>query len=315
MYCAMKADRTIITIFLITISSFFFNHINASAFPPDSLRTKWIEGRKYILYKIEPKETWSLLARRYNLSVDDLKESNMGVEVLKIGQIINIPAEQGKSEVLSNKPVPEESGIHALVPVYYTVKLGETLYSIAKRFEQSVDDLKSRNKLKSHNLSEGQKLIIRYINRTAPAGTPVIKAESNTVSTSTDEAVKATNAKPGTSTADIAEIPTKLVSPIKKNSDGRTLMQVSETGIAAWIKDNALIQDKYYGLHRTVPTGTIIKVINRMNNQHVYVKIVGSLPDTGENDNIIIKVSQAVSEKLNALDPVFRVELSYGILQ
>ena len=75
-----------------------------------------------------------------------------------------------------------------------------------------------------------------------------------------------------------------------------------------------LIADKYYALHRTAPIGTILKVTNRMNNQFVYVKVVGTLPDTGENENIIIKVSQAVSSKLVALDPLFQVELSYGLL-
>jgi hypothetical protein len=39
------------------------------------------------------------------------------------------------------------------------------------------------------------------------------------------------------------------------------------------------------------------------------------LPDTGENSNVIIKMSQAVSQKLNVLDPLFQVELSYGLLQ
>ena len=92
-------------------------------------------------------------------------------------------------------------------------------------------------------------------------------------------------------------------------------MQVNETGVATWILDGQINQDKYYGLHRSAPIGTIIKVTNRMNNQFVYVKIVGVLPDTGDNDNVIVKVSQAVSTKLNALDALFQVELSYGVMQ
>ncbi|MBK7970759.1 MAG: hypothetical protein IPK08_18575 [Bacteroidetes bacterium] len=92
-------------------------------------------------------------------------------------------------------------------------------------------------------------------------------------------------------------------------------MQVTETGIASWIQDGQVNQDKYYGLHRTAPIGTIMKVTNRMNNQFVYVKIVGVLPDTGDNDNVIIKVSQAVSNKLNALDAHYQVEVSYGLMQ
>ncbi|MBK8875730.1 MAG: hypothetical protein IPN13_18200 [Bacteroidetes bacterium] len=112
-----------------------------------------------------------------------------------------------------------------------------------------------------------------------------------------------------------SEKATKSVSPVKKANGGKTLMQVTETGIASWIQDGQVNQDKYYGLHRTAPIGTIMKVTNRMNNQFVYVKIVGVLPDTGDNDNVIIKVSQAVSNKLNALDAHYQVsELRFNAI-
>jgi len=60
--------------------------------PADSIRVKWMEGKKFILHKVEPKETWQHLSRRYNCTVADLNAANEGVEQLKIGQIINIPS-------------------------------------------------------------------------------------------------------------------------------------------------------------------------------------------------------------------------------
>ncbi|MBL0074300.1 MAG: LysM peptidoglycan-binding domain-containing protein [Bacteroidetes bacterium] len=50
-----------------------------------------MDGKKFILHKIEPKETWISLTKRYNCDLDELKSFNKGVEDLKIGQIINIP--------------------------------------------------------------------------------------------------------------------------------------------------------------------------------------------------------------------------------
>lgn len=43
---------------------------------------------------------------------------------------------------------------------YYTVKAGDTLYAIARKFGMTVDKLKSLNNLSSNNLSIGQKLLV-----------------------------------------------------------------------------------------------------------------------------------------------------------
>ena len=43
---------------------------------------------------------------------------------------------------------------------YHSIKKGESLYSIAKKHGQSIDELKKNNKLKSSNLDIGQKLKI-----------------------------------------------------------------------------------------------------------------------------------------------------------
>src|SRR5688572_13178417 len=222
---------------------------------------------------------------------------------------------------------------------------GETMYSIAKRFNKNVEEIKSINKLSSDILSEGQVLIVGYDSSakikveekfaTVPTAAPRTQPKSETgiipappatqpakekpqvvkeqtvVVASTEIAVS-----PGTiSPASGYEKPTKSISPLKKGSSGKALMQVTETGVATWIQDGQINNDKYYALHRSAPIGTIVKVTNRMNNQFVYVKVVGVLPDTGENENVIIKVSQAVSSKLTALDRLFQAELSYGLMQ
>jgi len=44
---------------------------------------------------------------------------------------------------------------------YYTVKKGDTLAKIADKYNVSISDLKKWNKLKSDEITEGQKLIVK----------------------------------------------------------------------------------------------------------------------------------------------------------
>ena len=89
--------------------------------------------------------------------------------------------------------------------------------------------------------------------------------------------------------------------------------EFNETGVAGWLEDQNSKSTKYYALHRTAPIGTIIKITNRMNSSSIYVKVVGKLPDTGDNSGLIIKLSKAGAEKLGVIDERFQAELVYGL--
>ena len=69
--------------------------------------------------------------------------------------------------------------------------------------------------------------------------------------------------------------------------------------------------DKYLALHKSADTGTIIFVKNQMNGNIVIVRVIGTLPNTGVNDKIDIRLSNIAFEKLNAKDKVIPVELTY----
>ena len=98
------------------------------------------------------------------------------------------------------------------------------------------------------------------------------------------------------------------VDPNKKNISG--FEEVNERGFAAVIA-NSTEKRKYLALHRDAPIGTLMQVRNEMNNQSVFVRVVGRLPDTGNNDKLIIRLSNAAYSRLGALDNRFPVELSY----
>jgi rare lipoprotein A (peptidoglycan hydrolase) len=83
-----------------------------------------------------------------------------------------------------------------------------------------------------------------------------------------------------------------------------------ESGIAELIEGTEGNR-KYLALHRTAPVGTILKVRNEMNNREVFVRVMGKLPETSVNDKLVIKISRSAYDRLGAIDPRFRVELTY----
>ena len=93
---------------------------------------------------------WSI-AKKYGISVDELKAANnLTSNVLQIGQRLNIPSMSG----ITTKP---ENYIN------YTVKSGDSLYSIASKNDLTVQELKNYNNLKSNVLQIGQILKIPVV--------------------------------------------------------------------------------------------------------------------------------------------------------
>lgn len=99
-------------------------------------------------YTVKSGDTLYSIARKYNTTVNAITTlNNLTSNNLSIGQTLKIP--------VSTQNTIEKT---------YTVKSGDTLYSIAKKYSTTVSELINRNNLKTSNLSVGQELIIPYIN-------------------------------------------------------------------------------------------------------------------------------------------------------
>ena len=106
------------------------------------------------MYTVKKGDSLYSIAKKYGTSVDNIKKLNYLTDGnLYIGQVIRIP------EIYTN---PEEM----FVPNYinYTVKRGDTLWSIAKEYNVSVDEIMQDNALVNNNLKLGQNLKIRLNN-------------------------------------------------------------------------------------------------------------------------------------------------------
>ncbi|RPG64450.1 MAG: LysM peptidoglycan-binding domain-containing protein [Flammeovirgaceae bacterium TMED290] len=87
-------------------------------------------------------------------------------------------------------------------------------------------------------------------------------------------------------------------------------LTLKEEGFASTI-ENETSTNKYLALHKSAKVGTIIFIKNQMNDNMVIVRVIGKLPDTGDNKNVNIKLSAAAFDKLNPVDKIIPIEMTY----
>ena len=99
------------------------------------------------LHLVQKGESLWSIAQHYEISVDDIiKLNNISKEIpLKIGQELQLTVEQPKEAQVKNT---------------YTVKAGDTLYSIARQLNTSIDELKKLNNKNSNELTLGEELVV-----------------------------------------------------------------------------------------------------------------------------------------------------------
>ena len=104
-----------------------------------------VSGSNYYVVK-KGDSLWSI-ARANGLTVDELKSlNNLSSNVLHVGDTL----------LISSADSTDDDGNDN----YYVVKSGDTLWSIARKYNLSVNELKALNNLSSNALSVGQRLIV-----------------------------------------------------------------------------------------------------------------------------------------------------------
>ena len=106
----------------------------------------------YLNYKVVAGDSLYSIARKYETTVDILKDiNNLENTNLTIGQIIKIPTSTTSIDINYNN---------------YTVVAGDSLYSIARKFNTTINEIKDLNNLTTNTLSVGQTLKIPNIKGT-----------------------------------------------------------------------------------------------------------------------------------------------------
>jgi LysM repeat protein len=216
--------------------------------------------------------------------------------------------------------LPDTIKAYTNTPKTHVVKPGETLYGIAAKYHMKFQDFAKLNALTSTKIKIGQVLkipqyvkVVHYAD-TAKAPEPLTDTTKVIPRTVVKQVVDSLVLSPEDT---LAPDSLKLVSGPMLNANPYEKFyfnNTSEQGVATWMMEASLNKkEKFYALHRTAAIGTIIKVVNPMNKRAVYVKVVGPLPDTGDNHDVLIKITQAAARRIGIIDSRFRVDISYGI--
>lgn len=240
---------------------------------------------KKVTHTVQPKETLFAISRLYEMSVDDIKSLNqMTSNDLAVGQIINVYATNGKAfEIKSDQPIkldpPKKTSSAPAGYTEYLVQSGDMLETISRKFKVRPDSIIIWNQLSNTYLAIGQRLLIKG---------------------SIDKEAQKTQKK----------VEDTGHSKISKITDQSGFSKVFEEGIAKRIED-VIETDKYLAMHRTLKVGSMVEVRNLMNNKKIFVRIVGRLPETGTNENILVRMTPICFDRLGVIDPKTRVEISY----
>jgi LysM repeat protein len=293
--------------------------------PVDSIRLEERKGNYFIIHQVDAGETVFSIARRYGV---DSKT------VVKINRIRNNDIQSGQFLEIPYGEVNLGGKVH-------TVDRGETLFSIATTYGVTVEEIKKWNRLRTSRLSIGQELRIEEI---IPVEKPepdepsfiyyvqtgeTLQAIADRVNVPVDSIMiwndlKSSEVTIGQSLtfpfevkkdsiAVISEVPaytpSNYGSKLRINEEGG-VKRVIEEGIARKI-DTSLETDKYLALHRDLDIGDVIEVKNLMNNTIIYVRVVGKLPDTGINQNVMVRFTSIAFKRLGIIDDKALVELTY----
>lgn len=145
-------------IYTLLLSSFFLHtSVSFASTVVDSIGVENYKGKKVILYKVDSKETYYSIAKKYNVPYHEVMEFNDS-KLLQPGVVLKIPTSQPFGS--SSPKMPSVSPASAGPATEYTVKPKDNLNLIAGKFGTSVDEIKQANGLNSNNLQIGQVLKI-----------------------------------------------------------------------------------------------------------------------------------------------------------
>ena len=304
----------------------------------DSLRMETINGKAYVVHQVGEKETLYSLSRRYGTTVTSIIEQNPNADAgIEVGQILKIPyAPKAKSQ----QAVQTDNGL------VHKVAAKETLFSISRQYNVSVDDIRTWNNLKENSISLGQELIVKKKDAAAVVGVSTAQtsgAKTHTVvaketlysiarqyemtvpqlkewnGLSNDEVklgqVLSVSA-PVSSTTIVSSNPVIVTTTVTNKAESTVKIsesvtgtdEVKEIGMAELI-EGTQSNRKYLAQHRTIKSGTILKIRNVTTNQEVFVRVVG--PITNPKDQTIICISKSAFDRLGATESSFRAEIIY----
>ncbi len=111
----------------------------------------------YVSYIVQKGDSLYSIANKFGTTVDKIRKDNdLSSSTINVGEVLIIDDKKGVSSVMecygNDTSISKDKT--------YIVQKGESLYSIAKKNNTTVDEIKRKNNLSSNLISIGQKLLL-----------------------------------------------------------------------------------------------------------------------------------------------------------
>lgn len=267
-------------------------------------------GINTVEHLVEKGQTLYFLSKKYDVSIEDLMRFNPQVGkdmIVKEGMILKI----------YSKPTPT---LDVKYYKYHTVEKGQTLYSLSKLYNISIDDLIYLNQLATPSIGIGDKLIVQNVDadalftdkpeNVAKEEIPTDNKMEKTKKEPTDDKVYTPITKVDGSELKITNKNVEMYKMLYEGyaESGATFNK--EKGIGNFLEQSTS-KDVYLALVKGISSGQVIRVRNLMNNKVIYLKVVGSVPSKDESSNISIKISKAAARDLKIVEDRFLAEWTW----
>lgn len=269
----------------------------------------------FIQHKVVSGETLYSISKLYNLMPEQLAKQN-GLDasaILAIDKIMKIN--------LDNKNFTQDgqSGeLEALVPLHHIVKQGDNLFRISQTYGKvRIDFLREWNDLNNDVIQQGQKIIIGHL-KVDKQKTVEVANRSTTEDDEKNTKGYGVTEQPVTPTTTTTAETTPTAVTNSDDDEGLFANQYitkgksyTKEGDCATFKTTSGWTDrKYYVLVNDITPGTVVR-ITAANNKSICAKVLGPLPAMKENNNLLLRMSNAAASVLRIGDAKFAVRLTY----
>ena len=158
---------------ILLLSTIFIFIFNLASADQDSIGIQEKEGEKFIVHQVHQGQNLEYLSDRYNVSQQAIKDANPDVDEVQVYDYLLVPynadsySDNDRESEIASSQEPDESQQteqrdrseeQKEEAETHTVESGQTLYSIAQKYEVRIEKIQEWNDLDGFNISEGQKL-------------------------------------------------------------------------------------------------------------------------------------------------------------
>ncbi len=288
----------------------------------DTLRVVFYEDNWAIEHTVKLGETVFMLAKKYHVPPAMLADVNKVTYStgFKEGQLLYVPL-GAYNQVKKNN-----TGRTDLRPLNYIVTESDNLFRLAHMAGVKQRTLQSWNGMSDNYIEPGQSLFVGWVLHDM-LSKPFASSNNEDVNEVDDEE------------DDVIAKPKQLYDTFTKVVDGQTVIvlkkrdsltkterkyvtqtnneqnMVEESGTATFYEMKGKVsanKEYFYAFHNQAKVGTIIKVHNPGTDKTVFVKVLGTIPETKQYHNSVIGISSGAKKELMVVEDKAWCELRYA---